>query len=445
MMTERMGQWWYRLSGQRDRDAVSLLKPGVVVGRRGRHGYEVLGGTAHVLVEGQCRSGKGVGVVIPTLLAWPDSAFVMTAHRELIDATAGWRASLGDVYVVDPYDREDRTHRYNALDDVRRDRARSDCREIANALLGDWDDKERFWRDQIVDLFAALALYLREERDRLGDAARPVTIGEIRRLLTNPSLREWLWDELLASVAFEQAGDQLWGEMLSNLIRNVDESSWEWFRSVWLTMLAPWGDPRIDAATSASDFSLIDGTQRQTVYLNRNAIAHERTAPLARLMASRLAAREPAAAHCPCLAVFDDAILLRTADYADYLNAWTKCLVRAVTVIQADEQLDHAFGPAAARVRAAHRDRVRCGLAHPPAVRRVLVQAGNDEWKWIDAIGYFSEPLLNERSALRAPQGPLPAAAQGYPVEPGARMNIPDQFSVLADDATTAGSSASDT
>ncbi len=48
------------------------------------------------------RSGKGVGLVVPTLLAWPDSAIVHDIKGENWTLTAGWRARLGRVLLFDP-------------------------------------------------------------------------------------------------------------------------------------------------------------------------------------------------------------------------------------------------------------------------------------------------------------------------------------------------------
>ena len=41
------------------------------------------------------RTGKGVGVVIPNLLTWPDSVVVLDVKRENWEATAGFRAAHG--------------------------------------------------------------------------------------------------------------------------------------------------------------------------------------------------------------------------------------------------------------------------------------------------------------------------------------------------------------
>lgn len=48
-------------------------------------------GPEHVLTYAPTRSGKGVGLVIPTLLSWPQSCFISDLKGELWALTAGWR------------------------------------------------------------------------------------------------------------------------------------------------------------------------------------------------------------------------------------------------------------------------------------------------------------------------------------------------------------------
>ena len=67
-------------------------RQGVVLGRLGGR---LLGDASetHVLLVAPTRSGKGVGVIIPTLLSWPASAIILDPKDgENYDVTAPWRA-----------------------------------------------------------------------------------------------------------------------------------------------------------------------------------------------------------------------------------------------------------------------------------------------------------------------------------------------------------------
>ena len=65
---------------------------GVLLGRKNGR-LLVAGGEEHVMLYAPTRSGKGVSVVIPNLLNWPDSTVVLDVKRENWDATAGFRAA----------------------------------------------------------------------------------------------------------------------------------------------------------------------------------------------------------------------------------------------------------------------------------------------------------------------------------------------------------------
>ncbi|MDR0867390.1 MAG: type IV secretory system conjugative DNA transfer family protein [Planctomycetota bacterium] len=78
------------------RDAQVLDNPdGVYIGawkdKRGNIRYLRDSGPAHVLCFAPTRSGKGVGLVLPTLLSWQHSAIVADLKGELWELTAGWR------------------------------------------------------------------------------------------------------------------------------------------------------------------------------------------------------------------------------------------------------------------------------------------------------------------------------------------------------------------
>jgi type IV secretion system protein VirD4 len=62
-------------------------------------------GPGHVLVFAPTRSGKGAGVVVPTLLTWPHSALIHDLKGENWALTAGWRKQMGHVCLkFDPTD-----------------------------------------------------------------------------------------------------------------------------------------------------------------------------------------------------------------------------------------------------------------------------------------------------------------------------------------------------
>src|SRR3546814_2267839 len=101
------------------RKAGLRAKKGIVLGRvrNGffRNGFLMVGKMEHVLLEAPTGSGKGVGIVIPNLLQWPDSVVVLDIKRENYEITAGFRRKGGQkVVLFNPTDREGRTARYKS-------------------------------------------------------------------------------------------------------------------------------------------------------------------------------------------------------------------------------------------------------------------------------------------------------------------------------------------
>ena len=113
--------------------SAGLLGPdGVVLGKLDR-AYLRHDGPEHVLCFAPTRSGKGVGLVVPSLLTWPGSAIVHDIKGENWTLTAGWRARFSHCLLFNPTD--PRSARYNPLLEVRRgvDEVR-DAQNIADIL-----------------------------------------------------------------------------------------------------------------------------------------------------------------------------------------------------------------------------------------------------------------------------------------------------------------------
>jgi len=108
-------------------DAGILL--GQLSGRYLRHS-----GPEHVMAFAPTRSGKGVGLVVPTLLSWTGSTIVHDIKGENWTLTAGWRSRFSHCLLFNPTDM--RSARYNPLLEVRRgaDEVR-DVQNVADILV----------------------------------------------------------------------------------------------------------------------------------------------------------------------------------------------------------------------------------------------------------------------------------------------------------------------
>ena len=88
--------------------------------KKGKTHYLKHNGAEHVLCYAPTRSGKGVGPILTTLLAWGQSAVITDLKGELWALTAGWRKSYAGNKVIrfEPA-AETGTAQWNPLDEIR--------------------------------------------------------------------------------------------------------------------------------------------------------------------------------------------------------------------------------------------------------------------------------------------------------------------------------------
>src|SRR3546814_17071457 len=108
---------------------------GVVLGHFAQR-YLRHDGPEHVLCFAPTRSGKGVGLVIPSLLTWPGSCIVHDIKGENWQLTSGFRSRHGRVLLFDPTNPASAA--YNPLLDVRKGEWEvRDVQNVADVLVDD--------------------------------------------------------------------------------------------------------------------------------------------------------------------------------------------------------------------------------------------------------------------------------------------------------------------
>ena len=107
-----------RWAKEREVDAAGLRgDAGVFLGSLGGR-YLRHSGPEHVMAFAPTRSGKGVGLVVPTLLSWTGSTVVHDIKGENWQLTSAWRSRFSHCLFFDPTDA--RSARYNPLLEVRK-------------------------------------------------------------------------------------------------------------------------------------------------------------------------------------------------------------------------------------------------------------------------------------------------------------------------------------
>jgi len=139
-------------------------------------------GAEHVMVFAPTRSGKGVGLVVPTLLSWNASVVVHDIKGENWQITAGWRSRFSHCHLFNPTDL--RSAAYNPLLEVRRGACEvRDVQNIADILVDPEGalDRRNHWEKTSHSLLVGAILHvLYAEPDK--------TLRGVANFLSNPAL-----------------------------------------------------------------------------------------------------------------------------------------------------------------------------------------------------------------------------------------------------------------
>jgi len=328
---------------------------GIIVGQhRGR--YLVYGGQQFVLLAAPTRSGKGVGVVIPNLLNFPDSAVVLDIKQENWTITSSYRREHGQaVYLFNPFAEDRRTHRWNPFDLVNEDPMlrTGDLLAIGQALYPSDARVDSFWNEQARNLFLGLALYLFET------PALPKTFGELLRQSSGKGqpVKTYLQEILAARATGKDALSPTCRDALQRFASTSDNT----LSGILATFNAPltiFANPIVDAATSASDFDIREvRRKRMTIYVGIQPNRLADAALLVNLLFSQLInvntktlPENDPTLRFQCLLILDEftaigkvGILAKSVAYLAGYN------LRLLPIVQSIAQLQSVYGEADAR------------------------------------------------------------------------------------------------
>ncbi|UIK04825.1 type IV secretory system conjugative DNA transfer family protein [Neorhizobium galegae] len=116
-----------------------------------------------VMVFAATGAGKGLGIVIPSLLTYRGSMVVTDPKGENYAITRRHRSKLGTIRMLNPSDLA-RSDRYNPMDIIRKDTpSESDDAAALAALMVKSDARESHWDDKAASLLKALLLHVLHE------------------------------------------------------------------------------------------------------------------------------------------------------------------------------------------------------------------------------------------------------------------------------------------
>ncbi len=266
-------------------------------------------GPEHVCAIAPTRSGKGVGLVIPTLLSWPESVFVLDPKGENYATTSGWRQKSGNVILrFDPAQPEISCS-WNPLGEIRFGTRYQigDAQSIALMVIDD-DGKGisgSHWRTAAHDLLVGVithALYKAETVGRapslqdcammlsgVGDFAAPVDENEDTERQLAALFEEMEAVTLGNDTAAREA--QLNIRATGRRFRETASKELASIISTAHNALALYRDPIVGENTSRNDFrvaDLMNHGQPVSLYFITTFQDKDRMRPLARLLLSRI-------------------------------------------------------------------------------------------------------------------------------------------------------------
>ncbi|QBJ23062.1 type IV secretion system protein VirD4 (plasmid) [Haematobacter massiliensis] len=203
----------------------------------------------HSIITAPTGSGKGIGIVVPTLLTYKGSVFCLDVKGENYNLTARRREELGDrVFKFAPYDDHGQTHRYNPLMYVvsARERRRfTEARRLAASLIIAKGNGEGFL-EGARDVFAAGAILAIQR-------GTPTIAAVYDAFYATPGEAADVFRRLAAEV------DSVEAKTIFNRMAGMESRILSSYLSVLLDGgLGLWADPAVREATEVSDFGIHD-------------------------------------------------------------------------------------------------------------------------------------------------------------------------------------------
>jgi len=325
-----------------------LLGPdGTVLGQLGK-AYVRHDGPEHVLCFAPTRSGKGVGLVVPTLLTWAGSVVVHDIKGENYGLTAGWRARFSRIVLFDPTNPD--SDAYNPLLEVRR--GPNEVRDVQNVadILVDPEgalEKRNHWEKTSHALLVGAILHvLYAQADKtlagvanfLSDPKRPIETT-LRAMMTTAHLGDAGVHPVIASAARE--------------LLNKSENERSGVLSTAMSFLGLYRDPVVAQVTRRCAWrirDLVDDTQPVSLYLVVPPSDISRTKPLVRLILNQVGRRlteelDDKRKRHKLLLMLDEFPALGRLDFFESALAFMAGYgIRSFLIAQSLNQIEKAYG-----------------------------------------------------------------------------------------------------
>jgi len=300
------------------------------------------------------RSGKGVGLVIPTLLTWTESAVIHDIKGENWQLTSAWRAQFSHCLLFNPTDPA--SAKYNPLLEVRKGRFEvRDVQNIADILVDPEGALERrnHWEKTSHALLVGVILHvLYAEKEK--------TLARVAAFLSDPArsfertLRVMMNTNHLGTDKAPQVHPVV--AQAARELLNKSENERSGVLSTAMSFLGLYRDPTVAETTSACEWriaDLVDAERPVSLYLVIPPSDISRTKPLVRLVLNQIGRRlterlEGQAGKRRChqlLMMLDEFPALGRLDFFESALAFMAGYgVRSFLIAQSLNQISKAYG-----------------------------------------------------------------------------------------------------
>lgn len=270
---------------------------GVYVGawedKKGNIHYLRDDGPAHVAGIAPTRSGKGVGLVVPTLLSWPHSVVVNDMKGELWAMTSGWRQRHANSRVIkfDPAANEG-SAAFNPLTEIRlgTNHEAGDVQNLVTIIVDpDGKGMQDHWSKTAHAFLTGVILHLKYLALKSG---AETSLASVAHALSDPSRDvKVLYQSMLMN---EHLGRQRPHEIVSAAARdmmNRAENERSGVLSTAMSFLSLYRDPLVAHNVRRSDFCIDDLMDHDTpvsLYLVIRPEDQDRMRPLVRLLLNQI-------------------------------------------------------------------------------------------------------------------------------------------------------------
>ncbi|MCA6121231.1 conjugal transfer protein TraG [Bradyrhizobium sp. WSM 1704] len=326
---------------------------GVFLGRL-ENNYLRHDGPEHVMCFAPTRSGKGVGLVLPTLLSWTSSAVVHDIKGENWELTSGWRSTFSHCLLFNPTD--SRSARYNPLLEVRKGAAEvRDVQNIADILVDPEGALERrtHWEKTSHSLLVGVILHVLYAEEKK-------TLTRVTEILADPAqsfektLRIMLATNHLGTEAEPKVHPVV--AATARELLNKSENERSGVLSTAVSFLGLYRDPIVSRNTEHCDWriaDLVSADKPVTLYLVVPPSDISRTKPLIRLILNQIGRRLTETLntkagdlkHRQLLMMLDEFPALGRLDFFESALAFMAGYgIRAYLIAQSLNQIAKAYG-----------------------------------------------------------------------------------------------------